>query len=857
MTLALSISLPVQAQDTTGDPFLDAMLNDQKAAEEAEAQKAAATPAAKPAVESATPVAEARLTNPGAELSGVGAEVMERELGGNTGVLVNEQVYEGRQVKSVSIRYVAGKRVLPDSRLLDVVQTRAGSEYRSSRINDDLERLIKNGLVDGDARVAVEPTSGGVRVIFEVRPTSVMAGVGFTGNKRFTENKLRSILQETTAPNGKVTGTLRSGTAFNDQRLADARNAIIKAYNEAGYPDTKVTWRHSRTAREGYSDVVFDIKEGREVRMVSIQFEGNSAFDDEQLRQVMDTKERGLFTWFTKSGRVDRERVEDDLSKIVKLYRNYGYLRARVAKVEYFDNGKAEGPQKLSMRVTMEEGPKYKVRNVGFTGNKVYTDQQLMPGMSMIGGDIYSLQKVSDDSTMIRRYYGAKGYADADVRPDINEVGVDAQGRRLVDINYVVTEGGRYNVGRINVTGNTKTKGHVILRELPLKPGQPLNSVDLETARKRLMNLNYFSGVEITQAGSGTAGYRDINVNVQEKMTGSFSVGLAFSSIENVYLYATVTQSNFDLRGLTNGSFVGGGQRLSISGRIGTDTQSASVYLLEPWFLDRKISLGNELYYSSSTYMSDYYEQTNMGYALTLKRAISDLSSVKLVYRLEHYDIEALANAPLFFAAQDGSYTRSNIRLAYEYDSRDSQITPRKGGHLEVFGSWSGPGSTVETYSLGLNGSYYYNSIWDSIFSVNFGVETIDTVNSDEEVPVFERCYLGGPNNLRGFRFRDVGIVDETLAGDETMGGKSSAYAQFEVTVPLADSMRLAAFADIGFVNADSFDFGASNFCADVGVGLRLNLPMGPIAVDYAIPVKTGEAIDRGGQFQFYVDYKY
>ena len=317
MTLALSISLPVQAQDTTGDPFLDAMLNDQKAAEEAEAQKAAATPAAKPAVESATPVAEARLTNPGAELSGVGAEVMERELGGNTGVLVNEQVYEGRQVKSVSIRYVAGKRVLPDSRLLDVVQTRAGSEYRSSRINDDLERLIKNGLVDGDARVAVEPTSGGVRVIFEVRPTSVMAGVGFTGNKRFTENKLRSILQETTAPNGKVTGTLRSGTAFNDQRLADARNAIIKAYNEAGYPDTKVTWRHSRTAREGYSDVVFDIKEGREVRMVSIQFEGNSAFDDEQLRQVMDTKERGLFTWFTKSGRVARERVEDHLSKIV------------------------------------------------------------------------------------------------------------------------------------------------------------------------------------------------------------------------------------------------------------------------------------------------------------------------------------------------------------------------------------------------------------------------------------------------------------------------------------------------------------------------------------------------------------
>lgn len=856
MALALSVSLPAQAQESTGDPFLDAMLNDQKTAEDAESQNAASEDSGRGA-ETATPMSDARLTNPGAELSGVGADVMERELGARTGVLVNEQAYEGRRVKSVGIRYVAGKRVLPDSRLLDVVQTRAGSEYRSARINDDLERLIKHGLVDGDARVAVEPTSGGVRVIFEVRPTSVMAGVGFTGNRRFSASKLRSILQEMTSPTGKKTGTLRSGVAFNDQRLADARNAIIKAYNEAGYPDTKVTWRHTRTAREGFSDVVFDITEGREVHMTSIQFEGNTAFDDEQLRQKMETKERGLFTWFTKSGRVDRERVEDDLSKIVKLYRNYGYLRAQVAKVEYFDNGKADGPQKLTMRVTINEGPKYKVRNIGFSGNKVYSGQQLMPGMSMIGGDIYSLQKVSDDSTMIRRYYGAKGYADADVRPDINEVGVDAEGRHLVDINYVITEGGRYNVGRINVTGNTKTKPHVILRELPLKPGQPLNTVDLETARKRLQNLNYFSGVEITQAGSGIAGYRDINVNVQEKMTGSFSVGLAFSSIENVYLYASVTQSNFDLRGFTNGNFVGGGQRLSISGRVGTDTQSASVYLLEPWFLDRKISLGNELYYSNSTYMSDYYEQKNFGYALTLKRAINDLSSVKLVYRLENYDIDPEYGAPLFFAAQEGKYTRSNIRLAYEYDSRDSQITPRKGGHVEVFGSWSGPGSTVETYSLGVNGSYYYNSVWDSIFSVNFGIETVDTVSGDEDVPLFERCYLGGPNNLRGFRFRDVGMVNETLAGDETMGGKSSAYAQFEVTVPLADSMRLAAFADIGFVNKDSFDFSASDFCADVGIGLRLNLPMGPIAVDYAIPVKTGEAIDRGGQFQFYVDYKY
>jgi len=869
MALAMSVTLPAQAQESTGDPFLDAMLNDQKAAEEAAAQKAAQESAmrgraaeAAEGAEGGAAAVQPRLTNPADELTGVGADVMEKELGAATGVLVNEQVYEGKAVKAVNVRYISGKRVVPDNRLLDVVQTKAGSKYSSSRVNEDLERLIQRGLVDGDARVAVEPTSGGVRVVFEVRPAKVMAGVGFTGNKRFSDEDLREILQEHSEGGGMLKtynapATLRSGTAFNDKSLAAARSAIIKAYYEAGYPDTKVTWRHTGTAREGFSDVVFDITEGREVRMQNIEFVGNTAFDDEQLRQHMVTKERGLFTWFTKSGRVDREQVEDDLAKIVRLYRNYGYLRAKVAKVEYFDGGKADGPQKLTMRVTMDEGPVYKVRNIGFSGNKVYTADQLMPGMSMIGGDIYSLQKVADDSTMIRRYYGAKGYADAEVRPDINEVGVDEKGRRLVDINYEVTEGGRYAVGRINVLGNTKTRQHVILRELPLKPGEPLNAVDLETARKRLANLNYFTGVEVSQTASANPGYRDINVNVQEKRTGSFSVGVAFSSVENVYLYATVTQSNFDIRGLTNGTFVGGGQRLSISGRLGTDTQSASVYLLEPWFLDRKLSLGNELYYSDSSYMSDYYTQENIGYALTLRKAINDLNSVKLEYRIEQYKIDPEYGAPAFFRDAEGSYTRSNLRLAYEYDSRDSQVTPRKGGHLEVFGSWSGPGSTVETLSGGIAGSWYYNSIWDSIFSINFGVETIDSLDGDKEVPIFERCYLGGPNNLRGFRFRDVGMVDEKLAGDETMGGNTSAFAQFEVTVPLVDSMRFAMFADVGFVNPDTCDFSTSNFSADVGVGLRLNLPMGPIAVDYAIPVKTGEAIDRSGQFQFYVDYKY
>ncbi len=851
--LAIGFSV-LPAQESADDPFLDAMLDQDGSTPTEEAIPVASDPDVKPDTTPAQQVPaqsegmSGRLINTSVDTQLLDQNRVMHELGEATGlgILSDSTAYEGKTVTGVSIRYMSGKPTVPDQRLLDVIQTAPGSKYRASRVNDDLERLLEKGLVGNNARVAVVPSGGGVRVIFEVESSRVMGGAGFTGNRRYTAKKLREVTK------------LNSGRVINDHDLARARAEIIKLYQGAGYPDVKVSWRHQPTARQGYQDVIFDIQEGRQVRLQHIRFAGNKQFDAQQLRQMMKTRQRNIFHWIDDSGNIDREQLDDDLQEIIRHYRNYGYLRAAITKVDYTSPSGLKGPQDLNMLVHINEGPRYRVRHVSFKGNSVYSSKQLEPGMSMLDGDIYSLQKVSDDSTMIRKYYGAKGYADADVRPDINEVGVEKDGTRVVDICYEITEGGSYRVGRVNVRGNTKTKSHVILRELPLKSGQNFNSVDLETAKRRIENLGYFDGVDVSPAASPIPGYRDININVHERMTGSLTFGVAFSSVENVYLYANAVQSNFDIRGLFGrGSLVGGGQRLSVQGKLGFDYQSASISLTEPWFLDRKLELGNELYFSNSSYMSDYYTQKNYGYAVSLRRAIDDKQSVRLSYRIENYELDPDGYAPIFFLLNCGEYTRSNIGLSYEYDTRDEMITPRKGGNVELHASYSGPGSTVETYSMGANASVYYNSIWDSIFSLNFGMETIDTLHKDESVPIFERCYLGGPANLRGFRYRDVGMVDERLAGDETMGGNSSAFVQAEVSVPLADIARFAFFVDAGFVHEQSFDFHLDDFCADYGIGLRLNLPIGPLAVDYAIPFKKSNAIDRSGQFQFYANYKY
>ena len=816
-----------------------------------QAEQAAAPEQAPAQEETAVPVSHSQLIDTSRDTSLVDDEEVMRELGASTGLGLfgGNENYDGKKVSSVRIVYLDGQRTVPDQRLLDVIQTAPGTKYSVSRINDDLERLINKGLIGNDARVSVSPSADGVAVTFEVRPASVMGGVGFTGNKRFSDQKLR----ETTK--------LISSHVINDRDLSMARAEIIRLYEEDGYPDVKVSWRHAQTARADYNDIIFDIQEGREVRMQNIRFTGNHEFDSQQLRQIMETKERSIFHWIDDSGIVKREVLDEDLQKIIQHYRNYGYLRASIDKVEYSEYGKKTGPQNLNMLVHITEGPRYRVRHVTFKGNTVYTAKQLEPGMSMLDGDIYSLQKVTDDITMVRRYYGAKGYADADVRPDIDEVGVEKDGTRIIDICYEISEGDRYAVGRVNVRGNTKTKQHVILRELPLKPGQNLNAVDLETAKKRLENLGYFlpGGVEVSQASSNVPGYRDININVHEKMTGNFTVGAAVSSIESVYLYTNITQSNFDVRGLFGGgSLVGNGQRLSISGKLGFEYQSASISLLEPWFLDRKLALGNEIYYSNSSYMSDYYVQQNYGYAVSLRKGFGENHSVKLEYRIEKYEFDPQGMAPLYFlywCSRD--YSRSNLRLSYEYDTRDAIITPRKGGNIELHASYSGPGSTIQTYSSGLSGSIYHNAFWDTIFSINFGMEAVQTVHSDKMVPMFERCYLGGPYNLRGFRYRDVGMIDERISGDETMGGNSSAFIQAEVSFPILETVRFAVFVDAGFVHEQAYNFRPDEIAADYGFGLRINLPVGPLAVDYALPIRKNNAVNRSGQFQFYADYKY
>lgn len=750
------------------------------------------------------------------------------------------QDFEGKVISSVEIQYV-GSRNVDEWRLRNSMSVAPGQVYHGQNLDNDIKTLYQSGLVE-DVRFLAEPQGDKVRLIAEVKTRSALGGVGFEGNTFFSSKKL--------AKESK----LKAGGALSDEEILTATRNIQKYYQGYGYPDVTVTHRFQNSTISGARDLVFTINEGGREEVRKIRFEGNSSIPAVDLKKVMKIKEKGIFSFLTKSGKFQSEDLDDDLEKILDEYRSKGFLRVKSNGVRRERVKK----NKVDLVFSIQEGQKYTISSIGFGHMTVFQSAELYPALSLERGDAYSSKKVRDDITMIRDYYGSKGYADAAVTPEIRDAGPNQ-----VSILYKVVEGSRFRVGSVRIQGNTKTKDKVIRREIPLKPGDWFNSVDLEKSKKRLDNMRYFEDVQVTGERS-QGGYRDVDVLVEEGKTGSVGFGVGFSSIDSITGFVNLEQTNFDL--FNPRTFTGAGQRFSMNLQAGSRRKDFSISLVEPWFMDQQLSLGGTIFYRDSRYFSDYYQQSNFGGSIFLRRPLTQNSSIRLQYQLEKVKIDVDSEAkslsqqkgmPSELLLEEGDYLRSALSLNYLYDSRDSNVVPRSGFKLDPSLTLAGLGGDVNTVNFDVRAQKYWNLRWDTIVSINGELTTVDSTNGDR-VPIFERSFLGGANTLRGFEFNDVGPRDTVT--NSTIGGQTMGYAQAELTVPVIENLRFAVFYDAGFVNRDAGKFSPDDLYTDVGIGLRVKLPISPLplAFDYAIPVSSPDAnADKGGQFNFSLNYKY
>jgi len=469
--------------------------------------------------------------------------------------------------------------------------------------------------------------------------------------------------------------------------------------------------------------------------------------------------------------------------------------------------------------------------------------------LKMKEGSIYTPKGLKDDTKAIYDGYGAGGYVDADIQPQGTPAGTG-----VVDLTYTLTEGTRSFLERVNIAGNTRTKDKVIRREILILPGDVYNTVRVDVSKARLENLGYFSKVETYPEDTTIPGRKDLLVQVEEKRTGALNFGAGFSTIDSLLGFVELSQGNFDLFNWP--SFTGGGQKFRARVQYGTQRQDYLLSLTEPYFLDYHLSLGGEIFYRQANFLSSIYDQRNYGFDIEARKPLSPFVSVSLAYRLEEIDIlNVQPSASSLIFAEEGNHLKSVITPSILYDTRDSVFLTRHGQRVIFTPYIAGGflGGNTQTWGFDLQGSKYLLLPWDTILLFDGEVAAADTWGSGDRVPIFDRLFLGGSNNLRGFDFRNVGPKD---VNGEPLGGQSLARFTIEYTMPIIPKVRGAIFYDTGFVNTSAFDYGTSHVASDAGVGVRLDLPIGPLKIDYGIPIQKDNN-SNGGKFNFSVGYQF
>jgi outer membrane protein insertion porin family len=767
----------------------------------------------------------------------------------------------GTIIKEIAVETVGAPSISKD-RVLANLATKVGKPYSERTAEQDVRALYQTGGVS-NVRLFAEPLGDGVKVTVLLQGRPVVEEVIIEGAQDIPLNRVRRDLG------------VKPGDVVNDEKIEQDRQKILTLYEDRNYSDVSVQYRVEEIPGKNRARVIFAITEGPKLIVKKIVFNGNDSVLSKDLRAVMKTKPLDLLTFFNKSGRLTPSQVEEDRAAIRTLYQNRGFADVDVAQIE--TQPLEKGGVELVVNIT--EGTQYRVNNIAVDGVNIVPQGEVASLLKMNAGQLFTPKGMSDDIKAMRDFYGSRGYVDMTIAPEVLPAGPGA-----VNLTYRLDEGVQSYINLVNIQGNTRTQDRVIRRELAVKPGEVYDTTLVDVSKKRLENLNYFSKVETQPTDTVVPGRKDLNVIVEEKRTGSFNFGAGFSTIDSLIGFAEIQQSNFDVTNWPN--FTGGGQRFRIRAQYGLLRQDFVASLTEPWFLGYKLSAGVEAYYRNADFLSNVYAQENAGFALQTRQQVWRALSARTEYRFERvviYDLgDDLYNdyygadgvfggtssngqyGPVIKDAA-GTYYKSAITGALVWDTRDSLFLTRKGELVELTGFLSGGflGGTVQDYGLSLEAAKYVPLPWDLIFLAKGQLAVTNGWGPDQSsdddgygngVPIFDRLYLGGANNMRGFNFREVGPVD---VDDNPIGGNSLAYVTLELTFPIINRVRGAVFTDAGFVNADAYDFGTSGANVDVGIGLRLDLPIGPIRVDYGIPVVYDSWNGPPGKFNFNIGYQF
>ena len=538
----------------------------------------------------------------------------------------------------------------------------------------------------------------------------------------------------------------------------------------------------------------------------------------------------------------------------------------------------------MVIEIAVDEGKEYRVGSIDFEGNDMYKGDILRLMLGVKSGDIYRPEKIDEDVDRLEDFYGQFGYMESRVR--LSRIPNVTTGN--MDIVYQIYESEKYQVETVKIEGNTKTKSTVVIRELAMGPGSTFDSVRMDASKMRLENTRYFEDVNLTPQTTQIPGRRDLRITFQEGRTGNFSFGAGFSSLEKGTFFIELTQSNFDILNW-RGAFQGDGQKFRLRAQIGSLSSQIMLAFEEPWLFEKRLALGFNIFKTESS-LSDLYSVGQDGFDVSLRKRLFELIEGRVSYSLVQYGYSDFG--PQIDATQRALFEESNgnissVNLLLLRDTRD-----------RIINTWSGSRFELDLSTAGgpLGGNFEYNKIesrnaiylpltrWHTqTIEVLLRAGVVKEAGDSTFVPYEERFYLGGPNTLRGFEFRDVSPKEGFYAPavgqgrvPYEIGGKTYGLFSAEYSIGFTEGFRGAIFYDGGFVNKAAGDFGLkreiqrdafdgqqvvlgwnnSGWNDNFGFGIRISVMGTPLRLDYAIPMSTsGDTSmggnDNGAQFNF------
>jgi len=716
-------------------------------------------------------------------------------------------------VKEIAVQ---GNRRVQEAVILARVGAKIGSPFVANRTAEDIRAIFSLGFFD-DVQVKVEDFEGGVKLTYMVVERPFVRDIVFAGNKKEDAATLQDKID------------LKLGSVYNPVEVNRGADKLKEFYEQEGYFEVGITPEVEKLA-DGDVTVTYRIAEGRRISIDQIVIEGAQGLTPKQVKGAMDTQER---EYIVLRGTVQRQKLDEDVDRIIQLYNDFGYVQARVESSEIqVDREKA----RATVRVVVVEGPQFKVGGVDVTGNAVLPIEEVRKRIELKTGDVFSRSKLRDSVKGITDLYSAVGRASADVAPNTLQ-DIPA---RLVNIVFEINEGPETYVERINIAGNTRSEEKILRREIPMAEGDLFTSQKLARAKQRLTNLNYFDKVEAKTAPGSAKDKIIVNIDVTEKPTGLFSIGGGYSSQDGVLGTLDLSQRNF----------LGKGWEVFLRLRGGENLQTGTIGFTEPWLFDRPLAAGFDLF-NTRRILPDYTVES-LGGDIRLGHPLGEYSRINAVYRVSQdriSDVNELGSPQLI--SQKGTHLTSLVGVNLSRDTRDNVYDPTRGSTASIGLDFAGVGFGEKFVRSVAAATYFQPLPWlEHVLSFRFTAGYSFGWDKDS-VPLFERFYLGGSNSLRQFKSLQVSPRDNT---GTRIGGNSELLGTIEYQIPLFFGIKAALFYDVGQVWGPDIQGGAKIDLSDlrhgVGAGFRWNSPFGPIRVDYGIKLdqRKGESF---GEFNF------